>query len=544
MKNLHKEEKEIASLTNDLHELYSDVLAVVEKSKSKDIIQSIPIKDVGFSRRIFISLRMSRIFTLGQLIRLPISDLMNIHNLRENSIKDIFRKVLNLCLDQDKLSKYDIKHGKMIQTHMASSPLIIETELPANIQNILIEDVKIPIKLINALKRSKLDIRILGQFTTLIYYDFLGDRNIVEGSIEKIRCLISEFLSLSNAELIKERSKRNSELFVWREPPLYLLTYKQYYPIDLFIKYGRANSILFHHNIFTIIDFILNWEKIKYFQGVSDWKYENIIESFKEPSTILKDTLRVENIENVINKIGNFPIAETSLKSNTKDLLHKNGFIDLLSLFYNFHLFGSQFGFEQNVRKEIITHILFWLRNPKMIDLKAKIHVTGQQIKKEMTEFEPEEGVEIFLARFSNRELQRIITLYGFLDSSPKTLRATAEIIGVTGSTIRKTKLRVINKHSNYRYSYYLLPFFYQLSKWIKNHNGLISAKDLESNKADLFKDFKFQIHPFLQFLFDTNIEKEIYLPIEYIKEFDAYISGISRKDALYKMDKIRETQK
>jgi len=390
------------------------------------------------------------------------------------------------------------------------------------IKYLTIDDFGFSIRVLNCLKRF--NIFTIGQLSTMNDEQLMKIRNMGEVSINEIHDKLSQVIPLPGDEINKMNSQHKLLLSRESNPPFYLLRFDFGLMVDLFIDNSRVSSFLNRYEIFTIGDLITNWELIKRFSEMGSTTYKKIVDSLREPVCQPENMLSYEYMQSVIENVGDHPLTKTSLPALIKDILLENGLTTILDVITNFHLLNSKFKIEYEHRKEIISHISYWLRNPDHVCSKEIIiNPLSKGVSKPDQELDPEEGVRLFFSSVSERNFQIISDLNGFFDASPKTLKIVSNRYAVSRERIRQIKLNAIRKVSNLKSYNYLMPFLGQIYKLAQKQGGLISESKLSLCRSEIFPELKIHIAPFLRFVFDTSIEKSCKLPIYFIKELSGY---------------------
>ena len=400
------------------------------------------------------------------------------------------------------------------------------------IKYLSIDDFGFSIRVLNCLKRLK--IFTIGQLSTLNDEQLMKIRNIGEVSINEIHDKLSQVISLPKEKINKINSQY--KLLLYRElgPPFFLLRFDLGLIVDLFIDNPRVSSILNRYEIFTIGDLIINWDLINRFSEMGGTTYKKIVDSLREPVCQPENMLSYEYIQSVIENVGDHPLTKTSLPTIIKDILLENGLTTILDVITNFHLLNSKYKIEYEDRKEIISHISYWLRNPDHVCSKEiLIDPLSKGVSKHDQELDPQEGVRLFLSSLSERNFQIISDLYGFFDANPKTLRVVSDRYAVSRERVRQIKLNAIRKVSNLKSYNYLMPFLGQIYKLAQKQGGLISESKLSLLTSEILPELIIHIAPFLRFIFETQIEKSCKLPVLFIKEINGYSIEDYSKDSI-----------
>lgn len=400
------------------------------------------------------------------------------------------------------------------------------------IRNLSIDDFGFSIRVLNCLKR--LNIFTIGQLSTMNDEQLMKIRNMGEVSINEIHDKLSQVIPQPWGEINKINSQHKLLFSRESSPPLYLLRFDLGLMVDLFIDNSRVSSFLNRIEIFTIGDLITNWDLITRFSEMGSTTYKNIGDFLREPVCQPENMLSNEYMQSVIENVGDHPLAETSLPELIKDILLENGLTTIVDVITNFHLLSSKFKIEYEDRKEIISHISFWLRNPENVCSKEiLINPLNIGVANPDQEIDPEESVRLFFSSISERNFQVISNLYGFFDASPKTLRVVSDRYAVSKERVRQIKLNAIRKVSNLKSYNYLMPVLGQIYQFVQKEGGLISESKLSLSRSDIFPELKIIIAPFLRFIFETRIEKSCKLPIHFIKEINGYIIEDYSKDSV-----------
>lgn len=503
-------------------------------------IMHLPIYKLGLPNHIMRVLTHHDICTIRDLLQLEELDLWRMSHYSTYSIKVIQNKLLDLIVINNTVSHDDQHHADRIVSERNPQSILLnqsveeiskqEESSPTidlnhseDINYLSIDHIGLSIRTLNALKRQK--IFRLGQLIRLTDDQILTIKNIGEESLDDIKTRLSQFAGkyeespVISLDQITPNARSD-------QTPYYLLRYQPQLKLNMLIQDSRTNAVFFRNGTHTIVDLVVHWETFCKFKGIVSSTEKIILDALREPETFPADSLTFDYLHALIEKIGNTPIEKTGLSSDARDHLSKVGLLTIKDVISNFNCLELQHLINLNLRKEIISHIFHWLRNPTDLNMPVDLHIPEEKFEEQKIDFGPEEGVKQFFEILPDRNLAMISDLYGFNNGTSQTLEVTSQTFGVTRERIRQIMVNAKIRVASYRNAFYISPFLNEVSTHITEQGGLVSAQNLDLIRARLLPELGYYLHPLLQFILETKLMKEPDFPIQYIKSLNAYTAG------------------